>query len=94
MLEKRLCAQSGLPLRSPWTVAHCAPLSMEFSRQESRSKLPFPTPGDLPNPGIRPTSLVPPSLQVGSLPLCHLASPRKEIIDFKGISFSQVQAPS
>ena len=36
----------------PWTVAHQVPLSMEFSRQEHWSGLPFPSPGDLPNPGI------------------------------------------
>ena len=41
-----------------WTVTHQAPLSMEFSRQERWSGLPFPTPGDLPNAGIKPTSLV------------------------------------
>ena len=37
---------------TPWTVARRAPLSMEFSRQESWSGLPFPIPGDLPNPGV------------------------------------------
>ena len=36
---------------TPWTVAHQAPLSMEFSRQEYWDGLPFPSPGDLPNPG-------------------------------------------
>ena len=41
---------------TPWTVAHQAPLSMEFSRQEYWSGLWFPTPGDLPDPGIKPTS--------------------------------------
>ena len=41
-----------------WTVAHQAPLSMEFSRQEYWSGLLFPTPGDLPDPGIEPESLV------------------------------------
>ena len=40
----------------PWTVAHQAPLSMEFSRQEYWSGLPFPSPGDLPDPGIKPRS--------------------------------------
>ena len=39
-----------------WIVAHQAPLSMWFPRQESWSELPFPSPGDLPNPGIQPTS--------------------------------------
>ena len=42
-----------------------APLSMEFSRQEYWSRLPFPTPGDLPDPGIKPASLVPPALAGG-----------------------------
>ena len=41
-----------------WTVAHQASLSMGFSRQEHWSGLPFPTPGDLPDPGIEPTSPV------------------------------------
>ena len=40
-----------------WTVACQAPLSMEFPRQEYWSGLPFPSPGDLPDPGIKPTSL-------------------------------------
>ena len=39
---------------TPWMVARQAPLSMEFSRQEYWSRLPFPSPGDLPNPGIEP----------------------------------------
>ena len=42
---------------TPWTVAHQAPLSVEFSREEYWSKLPFPSAGDLPDPGIEPTSL-------------------------------------
>ena len=51
-------------LATPWTVAHQAPLSKGFSRQESWSGLPFPSPGDLPNPGIKPRS---PTLQADSL---------------------------
>ena len=43
---------------TPWTVAYQAPLSMGFSRQEYWSGLPFPSPGDLPNPGIEPRSPV------------------------------------
>ena len=39
---------------TPWTVAYQAPMSMGFSRQESWSGLPFPSPGDLPDPGIEP----------------------------------------
>ena len=41
---------------TPWTVAHQAPQSMGFSRQEYWSGLPFPSPGDLPDPGIEPRS--------------------------------------
>ena len=50
---------------APWTTAHQAPLSMEFSRQEYWSGLPFPSPGDLPYPGIKPGS---PTLQADPLP--------------------------
>ena len=49
---------------TPWTAAHQAPLSMGFSRQGYWSGLPFPSPGDLPNPGIEPWSL---ALQADSL---------------------------
>ena len=42
---------------TPWTVAYQAPPSMGFSRQEYQSGLPFPSPGDLPNPGIEPPTL-------------------------------------
>ena len=49
---------------TPWTIAHHAPLSMEFSRQDYWSGLPFPSPGDLPNPGIEPRS---PALQADAL---------------------------
>ena len=50
---------------TPWTIAHQAPLSMEFSRQEYWSGLPFPSQRDLPDPGIEPGS---PALQADSLP--------------------------
>ena len=43
---------------TPWTVARQALVSMEFSRQEYWSGLPFPPPGHLPDPGIKPTSFV------------------------------------
>ena len=49
---------------TPWTVAHQASLSTGFSRQEYWSGLPFPSPGDLPNPGIEPGS---PALQADAL---------------------------
>ena len=47
---------------TPWTAAHQGPLSMRFPRQEYWSGLPCPPPGDLPNPGIQPTSLRSPAL--------------------------------
>ena len=47
---------------NPWTVACQGPLSMEFSCQEYGSGLPFPSPGDLPDSGIEPVSLVSPAL--------------------------------
>ena len=49
----------------PWTVVYQASLSMGFSRQEYWSGLPFPSPGDLPDPGIKPRS---PALQADTLP--------------------------
>ena len=61
----RLCA-------TLWTVAPQAPLSMGFSRREYWSGLPFPSPGDLPDSGIEPTSS---ALQVDSLLLSYQGSP-------------------
>ena len=55
-----LLSHSAIP--DSFQVACQAPLSMEFSWQEYQSRLPLPPPGDLPNPGIEPTSLVPPAL--------------------------------
>ena len=60
---------------TPWTLAHQAPLSKGFSRQEYWSGLPFPFPGDLPNLGIEPKS---PALQVDALP----SEPPGEVIFF------------
>ena len=59
----------------PQTVAHQAPLSMGFTRQEYWSGLPCPPPRDLPTPGIEPPSLMSPALQGDSLPLSHQGSP-------------------
>ena len=56
----------------PWTVIYQASLSMVFSRQEYWSGLPFPSLGDLPDPGIEPRS---PTLQADALPLSHQGSP-------------------
>ena len=53
VLSALSCVQ---PFVTPWTVACEAPLSMGFSGQKYRSGLPFPSPGDLPNPGIKPRS--------------------------------------
>ena len=60
-----LVAKSCPTLATPWTVARQAPLSAGFSRQEYWSGLPFPSPGDLPNPGIEPQS---PALWADSFP--------------------------
>ena len=49
-------AKSCLTLVTPWTVACLAPLSLRFPRQEYWSQLPFPSPGDLLDPGIKPAS--------------------------------------
>ena len=66
--SKELCARMlshGQLSATPWTVACQAPLSMGLSRQEYWSGLPCPSPGDLPNPGIEPTSFVSPALAGG-----------------------------
>ena len=55
MLSCFSCVQLSV---TPWTIAHQAPLSMGFSRQEYWSGLPCPPPVDLPNPGIEPTSFM------------------------------------
>ena len=60
-----LVAKSCLTLAILWTVACQAPLSMGISKQEYWSGLPFPSPGDLPDPGIEPGS---PALQADDLP--------------------------
>ena len=59
---------------TPWTVARQVPLSMGFSRQEHWSGLPFPSPGDLPDPGVEPRS---PALQTDSLPAEPQRSPQE-----------------
>ena len=65
---------------NPWVVGCQAPLSMGFSRQKYWTRLPFPSPGALPNPGVKPTSLVSATLQAHGLPLCHLGSPYVSIL--------------
>ena len=69
-----VCAQSRGYVQlfmTPWTVAHQAPLSMGFSRQEYWNELLFPPPGVVLIPGIKLSSPVSPA-KVGSLPLSHL----------------------
>ena len=67
-----LVAKSCLTFVTSWAVAHQAPLSMGFSRQEYWSGFPFPSPGGLPSSGIELTS---PASQADSLPLSHQGSP-------------------
>ena len=70
----RVCPLSYAQLfATPWTVAHQTPVSMRVPRQEYWSGLPFPTPVDLPSPGIEPTS---PALQEDSLLLSQDGSSR------------------
>ena len=70
---------------TPWTVVYQAPLSMGFSRQEYWSRLPFPSPGDLPNPEIKPGS---PALQVDCL---QSELPRKPLYRCKHYSAASIQ---
>ena len=67
-------------LVTPWTVARQAPLSMGFSRQEYWSGLPFPSPGDLLDPGIEPRS---PALEEDSLPADLQGKPAELFNHFK-----------
>ena len=60
-----VCAQSCLTPCNPWAVPHETPLTMEFSRQEYLSGVPFSTPGDISNLGIEPTSLASSALAGG-----------------------------
>ena len=74
--EKKVKVKSLSRVRlfaTTWTVACQAPLSMGFSRQEYWSGLPFPSPGDLPDPGIEPRS---PALQADDLPSEPPGKPR------------------
>ena len=75
MSESRLVVSDSV---TPWMVACQAPLAMKFSRREYCSGLSFPSPGDLPDPGVEPRY---PTLQADSLPLEPLGKP------LQGISF-------
>ena len=86
-LQRGLCAPRSLCVRAQLclfvallqTVARQAPLSMDFFKQEDWSRLPFPTPEDLPDPGMEPTSLVLPALAGGFF---TTESPGKPICTF------------
>ena len=60
---------------APWTVACQAPPSMGILQARNWSGVPFPPPGDLPDPGIEPTSPASSALQADSLPLSQIGSP-------------------
>ena len=64
---------------TPWTAAYQAPQSLEFSRQEYWNGVPFPSAGDLPNPGIEPRS---PALQADALLSEPLGKPSNSTIRF------------
>ena len=68
------------PFVTPWTVAYQAPPSMGFSREEYWSGLPFPSPGDLPNPGIEPGS---PAFQADALTSEPPENHREKINDYQ-----------
>ena len=69
---------------TPWTIAYQAPRSMEFSRQQYWSGLPFPSPRDLPNPGIEPQS---PMLQADTLPS---EPPGKTVKDLPAVGMTRL----
>ena len=71
-----------------WTVAYQAPPSMGFSRQEYWSGLPFPFPGDLPNPGIEPGSA---ALQTDALPSEPPGKPKRRCLDQGLLSMASSQ---
>ena len=73
---------------TPQTIAHQAPLSVGFLQQVYWSGLPFPSPGDLPDPGIEPASPVSPALQVDSFPPEPPTKPRYVVGALKAILFN------
>ena len=73
-----MCAQSFSYIQlflTPWTIVHQALLSMGLSGQEYWSGLPFPPPGNLPDPGVEPLSPTSPALAGGFFNASHLGSP-------------------
>ena len=74
----------------PMTVTHQAPLSMGFSRQQYWSGLPCPPPGDLPDPGVEPASLISPALASG---IFTLAPPGKPVL-YRVVCICQSKSPN
>ena len=74
----------------PWSVACQATLSMEYSRQEYRNGLPFPTPEDLPEPGLKPVSLASPSLTHGFF--TNWATQKSKVTTKSGDVLTQIQS--
>ena len=77
-MKVKVKSLSRVRLCDRWTVVHQAPPSMGFSRQEYWSGLPFPSPGDLPNPGIEPRS---PTLQADALTSAPPGKPPMKTLD-------------
>ena len=73
-------SQLCLTFSTPWTVALQALLFMGFSRQEYWSRLLFPPPGNIPDPGIEPESPVSSALQMDSLPIEPLGKPYSSLL--------------
>ena len=67
---------------TPWTVAHQATLSMEFSMQEYWSRVSFPTSGDIPDPGAESKALGSPALRGRFFTMSHLGSPHISVLYF------------
>ena len=90
-----LVAQSCPTLWDPMDcTAYQAPLSMKFSRQEYWCGLPFPSPGDLPDPGIKPASLVSPALAGGFFTTAPLGRPRYTQKMFVSLNFFKMSLVS
>ena len=87
------CSLVSSSFATPWTVAYQAPLFMGFPRQEYWCGLPFPSPGDLPNPGTEPASLVAPALTGGFFTAAPAGKPQV-ITNIKDFQFSSVQSLS
>ena len=78
----------------PWTLTSKAPLSVGFPRQEYWGQLPFPSPREVPYPGIEPASPVSPALQEDSLPLSHQGNPYNKIMQMKSLAYSLIYTMS